>query len=287
MKRLIVSILIVLFSGIVIAEERIPLIVPNDVFKDYKKLIKGKSIHKITDFSGEGSRRDTVEVILVQQALRLGGLHENIRFVKSPNYTRYIKDLKDGKAALTASSMPGIDLQNNKDQLYASYPMIRAKEFEAGFYTVKTNKKALSAKTVHDIRQLTALSNRRWKSDWKTLKQLKFKKLLHTGNWSSMVKMVHKGRADFLLAPFQPTGDMSFEAEGILLVPVPNLKIGIMDSRYYGISKRYPKGAVILEALNRGLTKLRKKGLIRKAYRDSGFFNSRVSDWILVNDAVE
>lgn len=257
------------------------IILPNDVQRDYDTFIGDKDPLTMTDYSGIGSRRDVVEVVLLQQALALGGISDKIRFVVTATHARIIKQVHSGKAVMAGNSI-WQGLLEDKDLLYVSEPIIENGEFEAGLYTVANNKKILAAKDINDIRKFTAVSSNAWIVDWQTLNALKVNSLINTVKWTSMVGMVEKGRADFLLAPFHPSADLSFVAEGVRLVAVPGLKIGLQGSRHFAVSKRNPDGKRIIEGLNKGIIELKKKGLIEKAYSDSGFFNQQVEEWIKI-----
>lgn len=115
------------------------------------------------------------------------------------------------------------------------------------------------------------------------MEDLKLKKLINTTKWKFIVRMVDAKRGDFLLAPFQSTKDLSFVTEGVKLVPIQNLKVGLNGSRHFGISKNYKNSKEIFEALNKGIKILRKEGIIKKAYEQSGFFNENVKHWKKLN----
>jgi len=115
------------------------------------------------------------------------------------------------------------------------------------------------------------------------LENLKLKKLINTTKWKFIVRMVSIKRGDFLLASFQNTEDLSFFSEGIKLVPIQGLKVGLQGSRHFAISKNYPKSKELFKALNKGMKILRKEGIIKKAYEQSGFFNEKVKNWKKLN----
>jgi len=57
------------------------------------------------------------------------------------------------------------------------------------------------------------------------------------------------------------------------------------DSRHFVVSKKHPKGKETFIALQKGLTILRQRGTITKAFQDSGFFNQQVKNWPIINKA--
>jgi len=266
------------FADIKIKRDELIIVIPSDVKRDYDLFLDGRDPLDIKEFSGLGSRRDVVEVILLQQALVLGGLTDSIRFIVASSHARIIKQVHSGSAIMSGNSI-WYDLLNDRDLLYVSEAVIEKGQFEAGLYTILENQKALSVKSLKDVRELTAVSSKAWIIDWQTLNSMEMSSLINTVKWSSMVKMVGKGRADFLLAPFQPSTDLSFSPEGIHLIPVPNVKIGLQGTRHFAVSKRHPKGKEAIKALDAGILLLKEQGIVEKAYRDSGFFNKEVKDW--------
>ena len=265
------------------ADTTLKIAIPKDVLQDYERFLHGRNPISIKDFSGEGSRRDVVEVIFMQQALRTGGVDAEITFVLTESYARLLAQIKNGNVIMAANSLWTRDLENMASYSYLSTPSINIGEFEAGFYTRIGNKKALNAQNLKDIQQLSAISNERWLADWCTLQKLKLYRVQSTIKWSSMVRMVARGRVDFLLAPFQANDELSLNAEGFTLIPIPNIKVGLNDSRAFGVSKNHPRGEEVYIAFNRGLNYLIERGVIRRAYEQSGFFNKRVAKWKKLN----
>ena len=64
-----------------LVREELIIVIPGDVKRDYELFVSGRDPLEIKDYSGLGSRRDVVEVVLIQQALALGGITEPIRFL--------------------------------------------------------------------------------------------------------------------------------------------------------------------------------------------------------------
>ncbi|MCP4321002.1 MAG: hypothetical protein GY787_03950, partial [Alteromonadales bacterium] len=70
-----------------------------------------------------------------------------------------------------------------------------------------------------------------------------------------------------------------FTPEGVHLVPVPDIKIGLQGTRHFAVSKRHPKGKEVIKALDAGIKLMKEQGIVDKAYSDSGFFNEKVKHW--------
>ena len=269
------------------AKDPITILTQQDVYNDYQQFVGKRDPLSLTHFDGPGSRRDVAELVLVQQALALGGLKRPVKLVKvdnsSDSYSRYLKEILSGNATMGGNTAWLVDLKPIEDKVFISPPLIRQGEFEAGLYTTPDNSKAIAARSLADVQQLTAVVAESWKPDVSTLESLKLGQILKTQSWDSMVGMVVKHRADMLLAPFQPTPDMSLEASGHKFVPIPNIKVGLQGSRHLFVSKLAPAGKETALALEKGLTILREKGLIERAYKESGFFNTRTEGWNRLN----
>jgi hypothetical protein len=268
-------------------ENVITILTQQDVFHDYQKFIGQRDPLSLTQYGGPSSRRDVVELVLVQQALKAGGNTLPVKIVKvdntSDSYNRYIKEITTGSATIGGNTAWMVDLKPLADKVLISEAVIRSGEFEAGLYTTSDNVDARLARSLPEIQKLTAVVAESWKPDVATLESLKFTNLLKTHSWDSMVGMLFKRRADVLLAPFQPTTDMSMDVNGKKLVPIQNVKVGLQGSRHFFVSKADPVGQNVAKQLNIGLEKLREKGMIDKAYRDSGFFNSATRSWNKLN----
>ncbi|MDC8772546.1 type 2 periplasmic-binding domain-containing protein [Roseateles albus] len=261
------------------ADETLGLAAPADVLADYRRYIGAADPVLLSDFSGPGTRRDVVEMVLVQQALALGAWPERVVFSSMPSDARLLREITAGRLLCSCTSYWLDDILQAGKDLRASEPLVLPGEFEAGIYVLPSNARALAAESLNDVRQLSGVSNRSWVLDWKTLEQLGIFQRQHVAQWEAMPKMVAAGRVDFLLAPFQATPDLSLHVGNVRLIPIPNLKIGIQGSRHFIVSGKHPRSADLLASLNRGLAQLRQTGTIRKAYTESGFFNARVGKW--------
>lgn len=267
-------------------DEQLVVAIPPDVLEDYQGFLQGRDPLDVTEFGGPFTRRDVVEVVLLQQALHRGGWSQRVVLESFPSVTRILRELESGHAVCTATSFWREDIVPAKAQFYFSDAVVEAGQFEAGLYTVPTNQQALAAQSLAHVQRLTALSNRSWFVDWRTLEQLGIAQLQHVGQWSGMTKMVAAGRADFVLAPFQASEDLSLVVGTSRLVPIPGIKVGLDGTRHFLVSRQHPRARALLQHLNAGLTILRQKGVIRQAYVESGFFNPRVARWTLLRAGV-
>lgn len=260
-----------------------PVVVPEDVFADYQTFLAGRDPLSITDFTGPGSRRDVVELVLLQQAIAKTDMEFNISFVFA-NFPETLEMVKRGDAIATANTSWRNDLMADWDQLFITTSLIDRGEFVAGFYTTPSNRNALAARVPADVFNLRGVSSRNWTIDWATLDSIPFvEPVAHADTWGVMTQMVLAGESDFLLAPFQPNEDMVLElGENNVLVPIPNLKIGLAGTRNMAVSRAHPHGGLFNAALHQGLLQLKQDGIVRQAYEQSGFLNTAVNQWTLI-----
>jgi hypothetical protein len=63
-----------LFSqAAVAATEQIDIYIRDDVYEDYLKFVDGRNVLAITEFDSPFMRRDVADMVVLQQALALGG----------------------------------------------------------------------------------------------------------------------------------------------------------------------------------------------------------------------
>ncbi|MBB2486208.1 ABC transporter substrate-binding protein [Mitsuaria sp. WAJ17] len=260
------------------SDKLLPALIPDDVLLDYQRFLAGRDPVGIADFGGPHARRDVIEVLLIQQALARQDSELRLSLMPMPTSQRLQAELRSGHAACSATSYWREDFPQS-DGLLFSDPVLDEGEFEVGLYTTPDHERALSARSLRELQGLRVLSNRSWRVDWLTLEQLGFTDLQHVASWNLMPRMLQQGRADLLLAPFQPTPDLSMTVEGVRLVPVPGLKLRMRGTRHFLVSHTHPLGPRLREQLNAGLARLRQQGLVRRAYEQCGFFNARVAGW--------
>ncbi|MCP4270100.1 MAG: hypothetical protein GY777_31760 [Candidatus Brocadiaceae bacterium] len=265
------------------AQERsiVNAVIPEDVYQELKIFLNNRSPEEVDDFSGNNSRRDVVEPILLAKALAFSAPELIVQFVPiESSHDRRLDLVKRGIYDFTSTTVWSVDL----DEKYLSSALIRKGEFTAGIYVSPDNKNALNARSLEDIRQLTFVSSRKWVVDWATLTALSVRNLHHVINWKFMPKMVLLERVDALLAPFQSNDKLILHVEDGNLIPVPGLKIGLKGTRHLAVADKNIGNLNLKEVLNKGITHLRDSGTIKRAYEESGFFNIHVKDWLQIND---
>ena len=252
--------------------------VTEDIAEDYQRFIDDRLLEQIRFYGGEGARRDVIELVLLQQALSAGGFTGKIEIVREQTYRRTLHQLASGDLISSGALVWREDLLPLADNLYITQAIVEDGEFEVGLYTTADNTEVL-ARSPNSLHQLRIVTSPDWKTDQKTLENLGFEHILLTNTWLSMVRMLAAQRADLTLAPFQIGAEMAIKAEGITLIPVPGVKVKLQGSRHWAVSKAHPEGAAFFTALERGIVALDAAGIIDQAYRECGFFNTRIRHW--------
>lgn len=269
---LLIHTLISLSSNVLARQHSVLIYIRDDVYIDYQQFVAGRDISSIDNFSGKNIRRDVVDMIIAQQALKLGGFSHRFSYAPGKVNFRNTKMLQNGQLLISFDSYWQQDALPLADKIYISDAVIRNGEYIAGIYTSPKNTKTLAIKELGDLAELTSVSTPKWRTDWQTLEQLPLKNLTREDSWLSMVRMVDIQWIDFMLMPFNSTPDQSFIMDKVQLVPVKNIGVVLKDSRHFVISKEHPEGEEAYIAINKGLKILRQHGAIVKAYQQAGFF---------------
>jgi len=262
---------------------KIPITVETDVYHHAQALIGDQKILNIENFSGPNSHRDVVEFILVQKALVLGGSTLDFTYTLGNYDARNIKLLQSGLLLISFDSLWLSHVSKLTEDVYISAPVIKRGEYLAGVYTSKNNDKALSTKSLADLRKLSIISNKNWHVDWKTILQINPKSITHDEEWLSMAKLVSLQWVDIMLAPFSNGPPFILKGFGYEITAIEGIKVALNDSRHFVVSKKHPKGKETFIALQKGLAILRQRGTITKAFQESGFFNEQVKSWSVIN----
>jgi hypothetical protein len=257
--------------------------VDEDIIADYQLFVGERDPISIGYFGGPGARRDVIELVLLQQALHLGGFSGKVVLRPENSYLRILKLLIDGRVPISGALMWRDDIKPYSDFLFKTPAIVREGDFVVGLYTRQDNNRALSANNPEDISQLSAASNDHWKPDIHALRSLGITRIYYSTYWVQLVRMVVAGRADVTLAPFQSNPGMKVQVENLELVPIPGIKVALPGSRHWPVSKRHPQGEEIFTALEKGIAMLEQKNIIQRAYEECGFFHKGVKNWKLLN----
>ena len=266
------------------SDSTISVLMPSGALDIFEKFRKDKNLLTLSYFGGEYAFRENAELTLLIKALSLGGMPNKVKFVPfvMSGHQRYFEALASGAAATIGETVWLNDLVGMREQVYITQALVRDGEFYVGLYTHPNNMKALSARTLDDIRKLSIVSNVNWAPDKTAIEKIGFKYVYHTSSYTSMLKMVKAQRVDVTLSALSSSDNYEHPwGEGIL-IPIPNIKVYIEGSRHWAVSKRHPMGEQIYAALEIGLSELRKTGVIERAYEESGFFHQGIQDWKVI-----
>lgn len=289
--RLISAVILLLLSSTASSSSesisKKPLIVStySAAIEEYNTFLKARDPISLTSYKMQEdvTRRVILEMVLLQQALNRGGLQQKIRFQasSSDDYNITLEAISSGKMLMHSDSYWKQDLLQKEASLHISDASIEHGQYVVGLYTSPKNQRALNAK-LDNISDLTSVSRRAWSADWQALERLDLKELREARHWRLMASMVMEQDIDFLLVPFQGTPNQVMGRGKFRLIPIPNLKLALNDSRHFAISKIHADGEKVHQALNIGIRAMKKDGTWLRAYRESGVLDPRVDHWQLI-----
>lgn len=252
-------------------EQSIDIYLRDDVYTDYVAFLAGRSPLSVSDFSGKRVRRDVVDMIVAQQALRLGGFEYTFNYRVGKINFRNTRLLEQGKLLISFDTYWRADALILSEAVFVSDAVIRQGEYYAGIYSHPDNTRVQSITSLADMTALTAVSTPRWRSDWRTLQALPLKRIIKEDEWLSQARMVSMQWVDFMLMPLMPQYNNHYQLDNISLKAHPHFVVQIKDSRHFVVSRNHPQGQQAFKALQKGLAKLREQGRIRAAYEQAGF----------------
>ncbi len=241
------------------------VLVPDDVLRDRER--------------GAPMRRDLAELALLLEAL---DGWPGLRLLGVPTAARLFLELRGGRGVVSGTSFFARD--GRAEGLLLSEALLRPGEMAVGVYTLPDHPAHQGPAGAFDPRRWRALCNRDWQEDWAAWQALGVQALAHVATWPQMVRMLAAGRADLVLAPFSARQDLAIHVEGIALLPVPGVKVGLSGSRHFVLSAGHPQRAALAQRLDATLRRWRDEGRLRRAYTTAGLFNPAVQGWRCLGD---
>jgi hypothetical protein len=264
-----------------VAAETLTVAATSYSINNYRAFMQGRTPLEITSFASPHATRAVVSMILMQKALKIGGMGDvAISFLEVPNSARERAEVKSGHAVIGGQDFWNFDFD---DSVYMTDPIIQEGSFIKGIYVLPSNKNVLGITNMNDLRPYSAVILGGWRGDINTLESMKPREILLTYCFDNIFKFINLGRADFTLLEFSSAQDLTHTNSGTTLTPIPGIKVTIPGYRCLMISKKHPDGKRIYEAVNNGLKVLRKNGTITKAFTESGFLNEKVKGWKSIN----
>ncbi len=256
--------------------------------KEYKALpdTAKKVPYTLNNIPDEINTRCVVGLIIIKNALMLGGIDAKYKFAHMPNVRRETDEVAKGNAVI-GSHLLGkriLDAPKYKSKMYLSSEVTSHGEFQKGVYCLPDNKKMMAVKNLDDLRKAgKALIQIHWDNEYEVLTRMGIKKIEKGPTSCSLFKMLKAGRADWIPMGFRNPPDMSIIRNGIKIVPVPGIKICLVESRHFLISQRHPHGKLIYDALEKGLAVMRKQGTLKKLLKQGGYTCPAARNWTVLN----
>jgi hypothetical protein len=261
------------------SKAKIPISIETDIYNYAQQVLGKESIETIEHFKHPHCLRDVVEFILVQKAIKLGGLELQYDFVLGDYDARNIRLIQHGLLLISFDSIWLNEASQYESDVFISEPVIRNGEFYAGIYVAPKRITELKPKLAHGISELSFVTSEAWHTDVRTLTELQPKNLVIEADWLVMAKMVSNGWVDAMLAPFKSALPFNYQGRNYHIQAIEGYKIALQDSRHFVVSKKHPLGKQTFDALQKGLKQLRQSGYIERAYRECGFLNPSVDTW--------
>jgi hypothetical protein len=223
--RLIAGVLSLMFVAWMATAEPQPefvdVFIRDDIYQDYKTFVGQRDVTTIHDFSGKTMRRDVADMVLLHQALALGGFQKRFRYQSGKVTFRNTRLLESGVLLLSFDTYWLADATALADQVLISDPVIRNGEYLAGIYTSPSNSAVFRIKELSDLKHFSAVSTSKWRTDWLTLQALPLQTLAREDEWLSQARMVSMRWVDFMLMPFFHDNEGHYRLESIHLKVVP------------------------------------------------------------------
>jgi len=244
------------------------------IIESFKNWTASTPWETIEKYDNPNAYRPTGDLVLELQALKAGGLDFDFEFVTVPNYERGRIEVSEGRADLSAETIWEREIT---PALLRTEPVIRDGEFEKGLYALPEIAGSLKASTLEELQQLSIVMVATW--DVEMVEKIHPKVYEKAAKIENVAQMLQKKRGDYTLLEFSSSPDLSVDIAGVKLAPVANCKVALPGSRSWIVCKASPQSAEIAAALDKGLKAMRAEGRIERAFKESGFFNQKVSGW--------
>ena len=276
------TILIFLYSSPNLAKEIINVSTTASFAEDYEKFLQEKQLppEEINDFKSKYSSRVVADLVLISQALKLGGMDAKLNIVTFPNSARERAQVKKGKIAISGQAHWRTEFDSRVHISSATIPRGR---FIKAILGLPNNEKLKDLRWYTDFQQITTAIVPSWAHDLQLLEKMGVKHIYKAPSRGNLIKMAHAGRVDFILIDFSnKIKDGYFLEDDIKLKVTEKTKIVLDGSRHYMVSKLHPQGDRIYKALEAGVKIMKEKGVFEKALYDVGFYPEGEKDWHII-----
>ena len=217
-------------------EKIIPIAVHQKLADKYYDLLarKNKTAEEISHFNIEKITRGLVSLIIIEQALALGGMPVEFDFIITPNIRRSIALVESGSAVMSPQTMTAHPFTKH---LLKSSVILEQNSFIKGIYGLASNEELMKVNSLAQLTNFSAVTNAAWRDDINVLKAMNISRITLKTDTATMFKVIKYRGIDFTLLELSSNLAQPQSEEGIELVRVPDVAIALGGSRHFMISK--------------------------------------------------
>lgn len=221
--------------------------------------------------------RGSVDLILLCEALTLGGLDVHVELITTSGYRRALMKTQAGTTDVCAESVWEED--SDFEHTLLSGPVIKRGDFKKGIFTIPGHPLQQTSAAKIDLRDYTGITLRNWHLDWELIQRLTTK-VMNAGPQYTLYRMMAAGRADFTIMELSSSNLEGFTYDGITIVPVEGVYVVFDTSRHFLISAKSPHARTLLTAIDKGLAKLHAADKVMPSYEAAGHKSRLPPSWI-------
>lgn len=229
----------------------------------------------ITDFSSDSMSRVLAEMVLIEQALALGGMDETVEFVPVPNPARGAYMLETGKVAALGYSIWDTEITGS---MFRSDPVIKPGELQKVLVGRRNDDRLRRIVSTGNLHGLTAVSDNVWHEDIRILKSMGAEHITTLSRFDLQIACIKNDRGDVALLEYSGPATDRWLATHELAV-VYGVTVTMPGSRHFAVSRAHPQGAAIFRALQTGLALMRENGTLDAIYRKAGLHSDILRQW--------
>ena len=254
-----------------------------EMIAEYQKMLalKNNQAIALTPKELKGKTIAAITLVILKQALHYGGLLANFDYVLSPNQERSHALVHSGDALL---AMLAIKNDSTTEYTLKSSPLGSLPVIYRGVFGLKSNHALMKVQTLEELKKFSAVTDASWDTSIALLQEIAPTKLYLAPSRNSIFKMIAYRNYDFTVLNFRRKSENGyylynkdrtpkdkFDANNILLVPVPDMRLQIIhdSSVHFILAKKRPESQKIYQALEKGLAIMRQQGLLKKYFDNS------------------
>lgn len=228
--------------------------------------------------------RITADLFIQLRALRTAGFDFDFELLQLPNLGRARLYAAEDKVDLFVESYWSDDPELGENDFLLSQPVIRNGETQVGLFTHESNKHALAAKNLEDVRNLRHVVVKDWHVDIRTIEAYKPQKVFYANDFEAMVRILKSGRADVGLIEFFGEPDFRHDHFGTIIEAIKGMKVGLSAERVYLVSTTHPYSNRLRDSLDKGIEIMRENGELRAILEKVGYYPKNVDGWKIINE---